>query len=283
VQACVAEIHHGRSRYILKPVLLLNSVDNDYNIKTVNEIPPLIHNLTRSPPSKQLATLNKYFTPTASFTHPFCHTGSWDLGNGWNSRWAIARVYRWYKIMCPRIAMRVDGVAVEYKGSGDKSSTGNSLALAEEKRIRVAYATVRQSFGIWIIPFYRADVRLVVRLSLDYDEDAKRYFITGQEDCYPLDETMRFLWFGLWRLVVLWQIIAVFMCILLSWIGAPVSWWEESEQVGDGGELSKEGWNPKKGRGLKGLGDLGYRNGSDDEKERRKVDGTVMMLSDMST
>ncbi|KAH9864579.1 hypothetical protein J1614_010514 [Plenodomus biglobosus] len=71
----------------------------------VAEIPHVIHLLTQSPPSIQRATINKYFTPNASFTHPFVRTGSWS-----HSRVLIHCVYRWYKIMSPRIEISVQSV-----------------------------------------------------------------------------------------------------------------------------------------------------------------------------
>jgi hypothetical protein len=72
---------------------------------TAKEIPGVIHLLTQAPPSIQRETVETYFTPSASFTHPFCRTGSWQ-----GSRWAIWIVYRWYKIMSPRIDISVQSV-----------------------------------------------------------------------------------------------------------------------------------------------------------------------------
>lgn len=72
---------------------------------TEAEIPQVIHLLTQSPPSTQRKTLEKYFSPSASFTHPFCRTGSFE-----GSRWLIWCIYRWYKIMSPRIEIKVDSV-----------------------------------------------------------------------------------------------------------------------------------------------------------------------------
>ena len=69
------------------------------------EIPQIIHLLTQSPPSTQRKTLETYFTPSASFTHPFCRTGSFE-----GSRWLIWCIYRWYKILSPRIEISVDSV-----------------------------------------------------------------------------------------------------------------------------------------------------------------------------
>jgi len=78
-------------------------------IPTVKEIPGIIHLLTQSPPSIQEEAIETYFTPNASFTHPFCRTGSWN-----NSRWLVGKIYRWYKIMSPRIDMSVQSVGKTY-------------------------------------------------------------------------------------------------------------------------------------------------------------------------
>ncbi len=71
----------------------------------VHEIPSIIHALTQSPPSLQRQTIETYFTPTASLTHPFCRTGSFD-----GSRWLIWCIYRWYKILSPKIELQVESV-----------------------------------------------------------------------------------------------------------------------------------------------------------------------------
>ena len=76
------------------------------------EIPQIIHLLTQSPPSTQRKTLETYFTPSASFTHPFCRTGSFE-----GSRWLIWCIYRWYKILSPRIEISVDSVGAFFPNS----------------------------------------------------------------------------------------------------------------------------------------------------------------------
>ena len=88
----------------------------------VAEIPQIIHLLTQSPPSLQQLTIDRYFALDASFTHPFCRTGSFALdpsisigsygllSNYTNSRWLIKCIYRWYKILSPRIQLEVDSV-----------------------------------------------------------------------------------------------------------------------------------------------------------------------------
>lgn len=69
------------------------------------DIPKVIHLLTQTPPHAQHDAVEKYFTPNASFTHPFCRTGKFS-----NSRLLILAIYRWYKIMSPRIDLRVNSV-----------------------------------------------------------------------------------------------------------------------------------------------------------------------------
>jgi len=69
------------------------------------DISHINHLLTQSAPATQRATIEKYFTPNASFTHPFCRTGSFE-----GSRWLIWCIYRWYKILSPRVEIQVEGV-----------------------------------------------------------------------------------------------------------------------------------------------------------------------------
>lgn len=71
----------------------------------VSEIPEIVHSLIQGSPSEQADAINTYFTPNASFTHPFCRTGSFE-----GSRLLIHAIFRWYKIMSPRIEGGVDGI-----------------------------------------------------------------------------------------------------------------------------------------------------------------------------
>lgn len=94
---------HGRPRFVQIPrSTALADVKSP-----VKEIPAVIHLLTQSPPSLQRATIEKYFTPDAAFSHPFCRTWS-----GLNSRWLVDATYRWYKIMSPRIDLTVQSVGM---------------------------------------------------------------------------------------------------------------------------------------------------------------------------
>src|SRR5690606_14935824 len=75
------------------------------NTILVAEIPHVIHLLTQSPPSAQQLTIEKYFTSSAEFTHPFCRTFSFE-----GSRWAVYKIYQAYKIMSPSIDLEVKSV-----------------------------------------------------------------------------------------------------------------------------------------------------------------------------
>ncbi|RAR09096.1 bli-3 protein [Stemphylium lycopersici] len=176
----------------------------------VKEIPAVIHLLTQSPPSLQRATIEKYFTPNAAFSHPFCRTWS-----GPNSRWLVQATYRWYKIMSPRIDLTVQSVAFDEA----------NLTL---------YVTIFQIFRIWAVPFYYAPVRLTTVLSLRHSPSMGKYYIEKQDDLYQVDQWIRFVAPGGWMLVWLWQAWATFFCVLGMWLLWPVTWIEENWGWGEG-------------------------------------------------
>ncbi|KAL1954740.1 hypothetical protein VTO42DRAFT_740 [Malbranchea cinnamomea] len=109
----------------------------------VAEIPKVIRLLTQSTPSVQKHTIEKFFTPSASFTHPFVRTGSFV-----GSRWLIVQIYRWYKIMSPGIELEINSIAFDAANN-------------------ILYLTITQDFRIFLVPFYSAPVTLtsVVKLS----------------------------------------------------------------------------------------------------------------------
>ena len=45
--------------------------------------------------------------PSASFTHPFCRTGSFE-----GSRNLIHAIYKWYKLLSPKIELKVNSVGM---------------------------------------------------------------------------------------------------------------------------------------------------------------------------
>ncbi|KAJ9664874.1 hypothetical protein H2201_005095 [Coniosporium apollinis] len=183
----------------------------------VKEIPSIIHRLTQSRPSEQRETIETYFTRDASFTHPFVRTGSFE-----NSRLLIRAIYRWYKIMSPRIDLEVHSVAFD------------------EASLRL-YVHLSQIFRIWLIPFYSAPVTLVTVLQLVHSSKTNRYYISSQNDLYQVDQFVRFFWPGGVLVVWAWQIWATVFSVLGALLLAPVTWFEEKVYNPGGGWPSPEG------------------------------------------
>ncbi|KAI0441545.1 hypothetical protein F4803DRAFT_523008 [Xylaria telfairii] len=198
------------------------------------EISSVIHALTQGTRDEQEKVLKSLFLPDAYFVHPFCRVPSFQSKQirvpmssmEWtiNSRLLILFIYRWYKIMSPKILLEVDSTAF------DKQT--NSL-----------YATVRQTFTIWLVPFslWQANVKLVCLLELAHlpvdknkqplvhqNEFVKknrnnntagvremRYFICGQQDHYQTNDMLKFIApFGASVLVYLWQLLATLLCVV---------------------------------------------------------------------
>jgi len=182
----------------------------------VTEVSHVIRALVQSTPSVQRATIERYFTADASFTHPFCRTGSFN-----GSRWLIWCIYRWYKIMSPKIEIDIDSIAFD----------APNLIL---------YVSMHQIFRIWLIPGYAAPVKLVTVLKLAPFISEKHkahseghgtvYRITSQNDLYQVNEFVTF-WSPLrllWLIVLVLQWGATVCCVLGTWLGGPVTWVEEN-------------------------------------------------------
>ncbi|KAJ4303293.1 hypothetical protein N0V90_002186 [Kalmusia sp. IMI 367209] len=194
-----------------------------------NEIRGVIHLLTQSPPTIQRDAIETYFTPNASFTHPFCRTGTWE-----NSRFLVQAIYRWYKILSPKIELTVNSVAYDE----------SNLLL---------YVNITQVFGIWVIPFHRARVNLTTVLKLRRNRGDGKYYIQSQNDLYQTDEFVKFLIPPSWIIVWLWQFWATAFCLLGAAALWPITWaeqwiWEEGE--------SRKSRKSIKGRGQMGGGDM---------------------------
>jgi hypothetical protein len=85
----------------------------------VKEIPHIVHNLTEGSPVEQKHALETYFRPNASFEHPFVRVPSFSkasipLFGEIDSRWVIWMIYRWYKILSPRIILDVHSVSASF-------------------------------------------------------------------------------------------------------------------------------------------------------------------------
>lgn len=75
------------------------------NRYVINDHDGIFYRLT--PFSAQTEAINAYFTPNASFTHPFCRTGSFE-----GSRNLIHAIYKWYKLLSPNIELKVNSVGM---------------------------------------------------------------------------------------------------------------------------------------------------------------------------
>ncbi|KAI9711840.1 MAG: hypothetical protein M1820_001985 [Bogoriella megaspora] len=177
----------------------------------VKEVPGVIHLLTQTPPSIQRHTILTHFSPTASFTHPFCRVESWFPA----SQTLILFIYRWYKILSPRILLSVDSVAFD-------------------KPNKLLYVGISQRFAIWAIPLHRADVKLVTVLKLVREgpgTNEGRWLIQSQNDLYQTDQFVRFVIPVVGPLFVwVWQAFATVVCVLCAVVFWPVTILEESLQ-----------------------------------------------------
>ena len=181
-------------------------------MRAAAEIEGVIHALCSPPPSVQLAAIDRYFTPDADFTHPFCRTLPSPT-----SRFQLSRSYRWYKILSPQISVKVHSVAWDESNS-------------------VLYVGISQVFAIWFYPFHQANARLVTVLRLVQHQNrlgsdtGGKWYIKSQNDLYQTDQFLKFPLPLLGPLVMIWQYFATLVCIVCSYIFEPVSWWEESKQ-----------------------------------------------------
>jgi hypothetical protein len=203
-------------------------VDRTTDSFLVAEVPTVIQLLTQSPPSIQQATIARYFTSSASFTHPFCRTGSYDLAarlpyNGLrsilreggplpllSSRALIGGIYRWYKVLSPEIELGID-----------------SIAFDAEKLI--VYVSLHQTFRCLRLPGLSAPVNLVTVLELQQSKgftsgrpEKTRYLIKSQNDRYQVDEWLKFV--SIFRIVWALFLLASFVATILCVAGQAVCW-----------------------------------------------------------
>ncbi|KAH6856571.1 hypothetical protein B0I37DRAFT_367815 [Chaetomium sp. MPI-CAGE-AT-0009] len=116
------------------------------------DIKHVLRTLTQGTPNAQHDAIYRYYAPGAVFEHPFCWVPSFKdvnvprVGNI-DSRVIIAAIYRWYKILSPKIELEVE-------------------SCVYDERAHLLYLTIFQVFSLWFIPFHRAPVRLVTVLHL---------------------------------------------------------------------------------------------------------------------
>ncbi|KAH7162164.1 hypothetical protein B0J13DRAFT_668931 [Dactylonectria estremocensis] len=198
------------------------------------EIPGVIRALAQGSPEQQAATLSHYFLPNASFLHSHSHVpsiskSSRSLGSGIDSLWIVLTIYRWYRILCPQMDIKVDSATF------DQQSGRLSVSL-------------RQTFAIWCIPVYKAPVRLVSVLQLTQITSSPtlqsqerfgsmnqnsftvsdsfnrpKYYIASQEDLYPVTDCMQFLLPGLGSFLwLVWQLYSAWLFLMGSLLFLPL-------------------------------------------------------------
>lgn len=191
----------------------------------VADIAPVIHSLTQGTPHEQEDAIRTYFVPNASFTHPFCRTGRWQ-----GSRAVILSIYRWYKIMSPRIEIRINSVGMQgvkpYPRSRENHpklvAPTNSIAAFDEVKL-IVYVNITQVFALWFIPFHRSPATLTTQLQLIRPPGSLKYFIQSQNDLYQTDQSVRFVapWGIGPALVLFWNFWATVACAILAYIFTP--------------------------------------------------------------
>ncbi|KAH7125822.1 hypothetical protein EDB81DRAFT_201275 [Dactylonectria macrodidyma] len=197
------------------------------------EIEGVIRALTQGSPEEQKATLSRYFLSNSSFSHPFCYVPSFSKGSipfakQIDSLWVVSAIYQWYRTLSPRIDLRFESVAFD-------QSRG------------ILYVSLRQNFVVWFIPFYSAPVRLVSVLHLAQripswpeqkdvttadqnnglldNRGSKKpiYYISCQEDLYPVSDCIRFVLPGFGPYLWLsWQLFSTFLCAMGSILFFPI-------------------------------------------------------------
>ncbi|KAF9103326.1 hypothetical protein BGX27_010624 [Mortierella sp. AM989] len=173
----------------------------------VEEIPYVIHSLTQGTPAEQKHTLDTYFTPDSAFMHPYCRVFGFSdhsvpLVGIINSRWVIWMIYRWYKVLSPKIALEV-----------------HSVVLDDSQN--VLYIQISQVFSLWYVPYHRSHVHLLTQLHLSQSSHDKKYYIHKQEDHYQINEMVKFIWPNGDIVLTFWQFISTLFCIIGSLLFAP--------------------------------------------------------------
>lgn len=255
------------------------------------EIATVVRHLTQGTPNQQRRAIETYFTPTAEFTHPFCRVPSFPplhipFWGELTSRDLILAIFRWYRVLSPRIDISFDSILLD-----EKTDT--------------LYLSMHQRFALWLVPFYTANVRLVSVLQLveeteeikgprnglpsyaevassrrpllskskqdpavTFDADAvaagapgetaapeqkTKYLIAKQEDLYQVNEWIKFLVpFGIGNaLVGAYMLFVTVICAVGSFVMWPVIWiLTAGGQTGN--VAPKEGAEKEKGRFAEG-------------------------------
>ncbi|ROW16562.1 hypothetical protein VPNG_01652 [Cytospora leucostoma] len=214
-----------------------------------HEIQHVVRSLTQGTPDEQRRTLDRYFTPDAEFVHPFAVAPRFNRGKGalrrvpllnrLSSRDVVRGIYQWYRMLSPKIELEFDAVLID---------------RARDK----IYLDIRQTFSIWFLPFYHANVRLVTILDLVAHEEKalqqpplppsgnhyRLWRISRQEDLYQVGEFLKFVgpyWWCVWRTLWLpFQVLAAAVSVFLSLFVALSPWAFQKEPAAGGVEATVE-------------------------------------------
>jgi len=181
------------------------------------QIAGVIHLLTEGSPAEQKDALDTYYLPDATFIHPLCRVPSFShvslpLIGEINSRWVIWMIYRWYKILSPRIVLTVECDEFNQKSS-------------------ILFVEINQIFSLFFVPFYKSNVHLTTKLHLVHASEDNRYYIKSQEDLYQTNEVVKFFWPGGATVIWFFQMVATFLCIVGALALAPVTWMVQRQSV----------------------------------------------------
>ena len=81
----------------------------------MKEIPEVIKALCQGSAEEQQDTIRTYFRPDAAFQHPLCRvpslSGTLPVVGEINSRVLIMAIYRWYRLMSPKIDFKINSVS----------------------------------------------------------------------------------------------------------------------------------------------------------------------------
>jgi len=175
----------------------------------VKDIPHVIRELTEGSPTEQQRALELYYRPDAAFQHPFCQVSSFSrlqipYFGEINSRWLIWLLYRWYKILSPKITIDISSVSFD-------------------QRQQILYVSMSQVFKYFFVPFYRPNPSLVVVLHLFHDSDTNKFYIQKQEDLYQFNEWIKFSTPGGAIIIGLLQWVSTFISVLGAILLSPLT------------------------------------------------------------
>ena len=211
------------------------------------DITQVVHTLCQGTPDQQTEAINTYFTPNASFTHPFCRTGSFD-----GSRNLIHAIYKWYKLLSPKVEVNVNSIGITpitTPINPYKFQLTYSLPAYDSHNL-ILYLNITQTVSFWMIPFHHANVTLTTELHLTRPPNSRKFCIKAQNDLYQNDQLIRFFMpFGLGELSMhMWQYSSTMMCVFGAFLLAPAtrlqqSWLEQQGERnggrGGGGSVSR--------------------------------------------